>query len=175
MPKFRNIRVKMANGKSRIQRAQVLASGKLKFVKNKARSAGRSVKRRASTAKRRVTRRKTTKSRAPVRRNNSKRSKGNSMVFGGIKSTLNKPIIKKVLMAAGLVSVLISVLSLVSPRAAATVARPEVRAGIGFVSGDFVGGISQFLLAGGAQQVGSLLGGGGNGGNGGGANNGGFA
>jgi len=58
MPKFRNIRVKMANGKSRIQRAQVLASGKLKFVKNKARSAGRSIKRRASTAKRRVTRRK---------------------------------------------------------------------------------------------------------------------
>lgn len=34
MVKFRNVRVKMKGGKSRIQRAMVLASGKLKFVKN---------------------------------------------------------------------------------------------------------------------------------------------
>lgn len=38
MVKFRNIRVKMRGGGSRIQRAKVLASGKLKFVKNVARS-----------------------------------------------------------------------------------------------------------------------------------------
>jgi hypothetical protein len=34
MPKYRNIRVKTKGGKSRIQRAMVLASGKLRFVKN---------------------------------------------------------------------------------------------------------------------------------------------
>ena len=37
MPRYRNIRVKMKGGKSRIQRAIVLASGKLKFVKNTSR------------------------------------------------------------------------------------------------------------------------------------------
>ena len=37
MAKYRNIRVKMKGGKSRIQRAMVLASGKLKFVKNTSR------------------------------------------------------------------------------------------------------------------------------------------
>lgn len=36
--KFRNIRVKMKGGKTRIQRAMVLASGKLRFVKNVTRS-----------------------------------------------------------------------------------------------------------------------------------------
>lgn len=38
MVKFRNIRVKMKGGKTRIQRAMVMASGKLKFVKNVAHS-----------------------------------------------------------------------------------------------------------------------------------------
>jgi len=41
MPKYRNIRVKMKGGKSRIQRAMVLASGKLRFVKNARRKAKR--------------------------------------------------------------------------------------------------------------------------------------
>lgn len=36
--KFRNIRVRMASGRTRLQRARVLASGKLKFVKNKKRA-----------------------------------------------------------------------------------------------------------------------------------------
>jgi len=34
MPTFKNIRIKMKNGKTRLQRVQVLASGKYKFVKN---------------------------------------------------------------------------------------------------------------------------------------------
>lgn len=34
MPTFKNIRIPMKNGKSRLQRVQVLASGKYKFVKN---------------------------------------------------------------------------------------------------------------------------------------------
>ena len=45
MPRFKNIRVKMANGKSRTQRAMVLASGKLKFVKNIGRKAKSGAKR----------------------------------------------------------------------------------------------------------------------------------
>ena len=44
MSKFRNVRVKMKGGKSRIQRAMVMASGKLKFVKNIHRSASRGAK-----------------------------------------------------------------------------------------------------------------------------------
>jgi len=52
MPTFKNIRIKMKNGKTRLQRVQVLASGKYKFVKNlasgkktttKKRSAGKKV------------------------------------------------------------------------------------------------------------------------------------
>lgn len=34
MPTFKNIRIPMRNGKTRLQRVQVLKSGKLKFVKN---------------------------------------------------------------------------------------------------------------------------------------------
>lgn len=44
MPTYKNIRIPMKNGKSRLQRVQVLASGKYKFVKNvgtKAKKAGK--------------------------------------------------------------------------------------------------------------------------------------
>jgi len=34
MPTYKNIRIKMKNGKTRLQRVQVLASGKYRFVKN---------------------------------------------------------------------------------------------------------------------------------------------
>ena len=42
MTKFRNVRVKMKCGKTRIQRAMVLASGKWRFVKNVKRSSSSS-------------------------------------------------------------------------------------------------------------------------------------
>jgi len=158
MPRFKNIRIKMANGKSRIQRAQILRSGKLKFVKNKARSAVRHTKHAAKRVKHRITHRRTRK--APVTRKATK-TRSKSMVFGGIKSTLNKPIIKKVLMAAGLVSVAISVLSLISPRAAGAVNTTAGRAALGFVSGDFIGAASNVILGGGLSSITGLLGGGG--------------
>ncbi len=41
MPKFRNIRIKKPGGGTRIQRAQVLKSGRLKFVKNIKRGGGK--------------------------------------------------------------------------------------------------------------------------------------
>jgi len=46
MPTFKNIRIKMRGGKTRLQRVQVLASGKYKFVKNLTK--GRATRRRAS-------------------------------------------------------------------------------------------------------------------------------
>lgn len=55
MPRFKNIRVRMKGGKSRIQRAMVLASGKLKFVKN----IGRRTPKKANTTRNRRIRPKT--------------------------------------------------------------------------------------------------------------------
>src|SRR3990167_4204386 len=51
MPRYRNIRVKMKGGKTRIQRARVLASGKLRFVKGKVRSGRRSDRRRRGSVR----------------------------------------------------------------------------------------------------------------------------
>src|SRR3990167_3291731 len=51
MPRYRNIRVKMKGGKTRIQRALVLASGKLRFVKGKGRSGRRSDRRRRGSVR----------------------------------------------------------------------------------------------------------------------------
>jgi len=158
MPKFRNIRVKMANGKSRIQRAQVLASGKLKFVKNKARTVHRHVKRGAKHVKRRVTRRKTA-NKSPVRRN-STRKRSNSMAGGFLKKIplINNPTVRKVFIAAGAVSIIVSVLSIISPRAAAAANSTVGRGVIGFATGDIVGAVANVALP--------LIQGGGFGGNG---------
>lgn len=52
MPKFRNIRIKKPGGGTRIQRAQVLKSGKLKFVKNVKRARAKVAKGRKKQAKR---------------------------------------------------------------------------------------------------------------------------
>jgi len=170
MVKFRNIRVKMANGKSRIQRAQVLASGKLKFVKNIGRKTKSGARRAGKAVKRRVTRRSSPKPRAPVRRNSSKRS-NNNMVGGFFKKipVLNNPIVKKIFIAAGAVSIIVSVLALISPRAAAAANSTVGRGVIGLATGDVVGAVSNVaipLIRGGG--LGNLLGGNGNGGNGGG-------
>ena len=66
MPTFKNIRIKMKDGKTRLQRVKVLKSGKFKFVKN-------------LTRKRRSTSAKTTKTKK--RKNNPKR--GNVRVARG--------------------------------------------------------------------------------------------
>jgi len=140
-------------------------------LRSKARKAGRSIKRRvrraASTTKRRVTRRKSPKSRAPVRRSNSKRSNNKGMVGGFFKKIplINNPILRKVFIAAGAVSIISSVLLLISPRAAAAVNSTIGRGVIGLVTGDVVGAVSNVAIpliqSGG---VGNILGGGGNGG-----------
>jgi len=177
MPRFKNVRIKMANGRSRLQRAQILASGKLKFVKNKARSAGKGVRRRASTARRRITRRRTSTRRAPVRSNNRKRSRSNNVVGRNFLKKIpliNNPTVRKVFIAAGAVSIIVSVLALISPRAASAANSTIGRGVIGLATGDIVGAVANVaapLISGGG--LGGILGGG-NGGNGGG-NTGGFA
>jgi len=175
MPRFKNIRIKMANGKSRLQRAQVLASGKLKFVKNKARTVHRHIKKGGSHVKHRIKHRKSSKSRAPVKRNNSNRSTNRSVVGKNIFKKIpfiNNPIVRKVFIAAGAVSIIVSVLSLVSPRAALLANGTVGRAVIGLATGDVVGAVANVAIP--AIQgggLGGILGGG----NTGAQQNGGFA
>ena len=159
MPKFKNIRVKMANGRSRIQRARVLASGKLRFVKNKARTVHRHVKRAAKSTKRRKSGRKSTRRRSAPKKNNRKRSHSVSMGRGILKKIplINNPTVRKVFIAAGAVSIIVSVLSLVSPRAAAAANSTVGRGVIGLATGDVVGAVSNvaipFLQGGGLSSV----------------------
>jgi len=92
------------------------------------------------------------------------------MARGSIRSKINSPLVRKVLMASGLATIAVSVASLVLPNQAQLINSPVVRAGLGFAVGDIPGAITNFLLAGG---IGSLTGGGNGGSNGG--NTGGFA
>ena len=71
MPKYKTIRIKKAGGGTRLQKVQVLASGKYKFVKN-------STKRRKSTRKgqvRKTARRAYTGLKRRVKRRKSKTNK----------------------------------------------------------------------------------------------------
>jgi len=147
-------------------------------VRRKARSGGRRVKRRvrsgASRVRRRITRRRSP-SRAPVRRNTG-RKRSKTVVGGFLKKIplINNPTVRKVFIAAGAVSIIVSVLSLISPRAASAANSTIGRGVIGLATGDIVGAVSNVaipLIQGGG--LGNILGGGGNGGNGG--NTGGFA
>jgi len=150
----------MANGKSRTQRAMVLASGKLKFVKNIGRKAHSGAKRAHKAVKHRVSKRKNSKShrKAPVRHNNnSKRSRSNGVVGKNILKKIpfiNNPIVRKVFIAAGAVSIIVSVLSLVSPRAALLANGTIGRAVIGLATGDVVGAVANVAIP--AIQSGSL-------------------
>ena len=54
MPTFKNIRIKMRGGKTRLQRVQVLASGKYKFVKNLSKLGKTTVVARSKKPKRRT-------------------------------------------------------------------------------------------------------------------------
>jgi len=97
--------------------------------------------------------------RGPKRRkkNKSTKPRKKSMAKGGIRSKLQSPLLKKVLMAAGLASIATAVASLVLPGQAQLINSPIVKAGLGFAVGDIPGALTNFLLSGG---VGSLTGGG---------------
>jgi len=78
------------------------------------------------------------------------------MAKRGLTSKLQSPLLKKVLMAAGLASIATAVAALVLPSQAQLINSPVVKAGLGFAVGDIPGAITNFLLSGG---VGSLTGG----------------
>jgi len=171
MPKFRNIRVKMQNGKSRIQRAQVLASGKLKFVKNVGRKAKSGVRRASRAVSKRRPRRKSSKRQVPRKTNNSKRSTTKRVVGRNFLKKIpliNNPTVRKVFIAAGAVSIIVTVLSLISPRAAAAANSTVGRGVIGLATGDVVGAAANVVIplvqGGGLGNIlGGASGGGGNG------------
>jgi len=164
MPKTKFIRIKMANGKTRQQKVQVLRSGKFKFVKNTARKVGRKVKSGAKRAKKRITRRKSS-TKAPVRRNTTKK-RSNSMAGGFLKKIplINNPTVRKVFIAAGAASIIVTVLSLISPRAASAANSTVGRGVIGLATGDIVGAVANVALP---MLTGARNGGGNGGGNGG--------
>jgi len=127
-------------------------------------------KRRASP--KRKTRRKASTKRKTRRKSNKAPKRKRPMAKRGLSKITNNPTLKKVLMAAGAVTIATSVAAIVAPSLTPTIQSPIVRAGLGFVAGDFIGAVSNFVLAGG----GGLIGRGGNGGAvGGGAGNIGFA
>jgi len=157
---IKNIRIKKRGGGTRMQRVEVLKSGKFKFLKNiktRAKSAARKVK---SKVKRRRSTSKTT----PKRKSSNSRS-----VIGkfGLGKITNNPTLKKILMAAGAVTITTSAAALVAPQFVPTLQKPVVKAILGFLAGDFIGAASNFLLSGGVGSVTN--------GNGGGGSNGGFA
>lgn len=61
MPTYKNIRIPMKNGKTRLQRVQVLASGKYKFVKNIGSKTRKTVKKTAKRVRRSAGSRKVSK------------------------------------------------------------------------------------------------------------------
>jgi len=127
----------------------------------KARGAGRKIRKKVSR------RRKSNTSRAPVRpkkKSNSSKRQSNGMVFGKKIPLIGNPTVKKIFIASGAASIIGTVVALVAPSFAAQVQTPIAKAIIGFVTGDIVGAIANFILptvAGGAAQSSN----GGNGGN----------
>jgi len=103
--KFKNIKIKKKGGGTRMQRVQVLKSGKFKFVKNTKKGGGKkSTKRKSTTRKKSTTKKKTTKKRTTTK------SKGSGNV--GKKTSAMSPINKKglkVVTAMGLLALVAAV------------------------------------------------------------------
>jgi len=139
---IKNIRIKKRGGGTRMQRVEVLKSGKFKFLKNiktKAKSGARRIKSK-------IKRKRTIKKKAPVNRSVVSRKGFASKITGN-------PILKKILMAAGAVTVATSVAAVVAPQVVPILQQPAVKAILGFVTGDIVGAISNFVLGRGAGSA----------------------
>jgi len=109
-------------------------------------------------------RKNTTKKRNPPRKKTiKKKSAPKRSVAGkkGISQVINNPTLKKVLLAAGAVSVATSVAAVAFPQAVPLLTRPIVKAGLGFLTGDFIGAVSNFVLGGGTPQISTSSNGGG--------------
>jgi len=99
--------------------------------------------------------RKRKRSSKPKKKNKSKKTRKKPMAGkGGIKSKLQSPLIKKVLMAAGLVSIATAVATIVLPSQAQLINSPVVKTGLGFLVGDIPGAVTNFVLATGVGGLG---------------------
>ena len=126
---------------------------------NKSKKKKKATKRRKSPTKRR-------KSSKPKKKSNKKKATRKKPMVKGLSKVTSNPTLRKVLLAAGAVSIATSVAALAAPQLVPTIQRPIVKAALGFVTGDFIGAASNFLLGGGAGQITGRM----NGQNGGGQN-----
>jgi len=124
--------------------------------------AKRSKKRSKKKSKRRKNpkRVKAGKKAARKRKRGSKRKKKNKStkprkkpMAKGLSSKLKSPLLKKILMAAGAVTIATSVVSLILPNQAQLLNSPFVKAALGFAVGDIPGAATNFLLAGGVGNL----------------------
>jgi hypothetical protein len=160
MPKFKNVKVKKRGGGFRMQRAQVLASGKLEFVKNISKRSSSSTKKKSTSKRKRSSVRKVIKrvttSRPMARRRRSTRrtsSRKSGIVSPKIKSSL-----KQVMIGLGAASTIGLIGSVIGQPALGQ--NKLVNAGASFVIGGPIAAATSFLLSGGGMQGGQSNGGG---------------
>jgi len=126
--------------------------------KNGARLKRMNAAKRKGPKRRASPKRKAAKRRAAPKRKTNKRKKAPKRQMAGKKNfvskTFSNPTLKKVLMAAGAVSVATTVAAIAVPSLVPTLQRPIVKAVLGFAAGDVIGGASQFLLSGGIGSLG---------------------
>jgi uncharacterized membrane protein YeaQ/YmgE (transglycosylase-associated protein family) len=130
MPKTKTIRIKKPSGGTRLQRVQVLASGKYKFIKNTTKGMvrkTRKVGRRAYEKTKKKVKRKTS---APKRKSNKPRKRSDS----GLKIPKIPGWLKKAFLGLGGATVGGTVVSYVAPQYV-PIARPVVAAVVGGIPG----------------------------------------
>jgi len=151
MAKFKNIKIKMKGGKSRIQRVMVLASGKFRFVKNKRKSDRVPTKKRTKSNKKR---RKSQPIRTTSKRSPSVAKKRFARARKGFTSITKNKFVRGAVLGLGGGAIALQVSNRFFPQAN-SIAQPLGA----FVFGGPIGLVASVLLQGGL----SFLGGGGNG------------
>jgi len=113
---------------------------------------------RKAAPKRKAPKRKAAKRKAPKRKSNKAAPQRKNMAGKkGLSKITSNPTLRKVLLAAGAVSVATSIAAVVAPQLVPTIQKPIVKAALGFVTGDFIGAAANFVIGGGGLS--SLSGG----------------
>jgi len=134
---------KKKNGRKKPRSAAQKAATRKLVAMNKRKAAP---KRRKAAPKRRKA--------APKRKSNKAvKPRKNVVSKKGLSKITSNPTLRKVLLAAGAVSVATSVAAVVAPQFVPTIQKPIVRAALGFVTGDFIGAAANFVIGGGAGQI----------------------
>jgi hypothetical protein len=155
----KTIRIKMKNGATRLQKVQVLKSGKFKFIKNTGSSSKKSKSSKRSAVKRTVKSASSKVKKTVKQRTNMVRKKTTSRKKGFKIPVLSNPTFKKAAAGVGAGTLLTFMLGAVGQGQLAQ--NPVVKAAAGFATGDVVGAAASFLVGGGIQGL--NLGGGGGG------------